>query len=221
MDSHVLSNLANATVVPIWMFKGGTNKFSLVINSLNETQEPIHAVFFEVYETTSLCLAWVHGATIAVIVQLLVCTFIYVLSFAWSHRSNPLTVSTGRVFRDTSITSVKFVNLMDRQKFVNPWRCRLFLFMKKGYNIHNWVALYHLICFCLSTKHSYRKEEMKSIGKFVIDKLLSYMLLMVQQTSEGLVTLLQVRACHSFPACFITESYSILDPGSVCRYNSH
>jgi hypothetical protein len=44
----------------------------LVINSLNETQEPMHAIvgFFEVYETTSLCMVWVHGATIAVIVQL-------------------------------------------------------------------------------------------------------------------------------------------------------
>jgi hypothetical protein len=54
------------------MFKGGMNKFALVINSLNETQEPMHAVvgFFEVYETTSLCMVWVHGATIAVIVQL-------------------------------------------------------------------------------------------------------------------------------------------------------
>ncbi len=135
-----------------------------------------------------------HGTTIAVIVQLwCVLLHIYVLNFAWSHRSGPLIVSTGRVFIDTSITCVKFVNLVDRQKFVNPWRCQLFLFMKKGYNIHNWVALYHLICICLSTKHSYCKEEMKSIGKFVIDKLVSYMLLMVQQTSEGLVTLLQVR----------------------------
>jgi hypothetical protein len=54
------------------MFEGGMNKFALVIISLNETQEPMHAIvgFFEVYETTSLCMAWVHGATITIIVQL-------------------------------------------------------------------------------------------------------------------------------------------------------
>jgi hypothetical protein len=45
---------------------------------------------------------------------------------------------------------------------------------------------------------------MKSIGKFVIDKLLSYMLLMVQQT-RGLLLFYKWEGLSLFSACFITD----------------